>query len=427
MLNKLQEKQKKQNNLSAIDTIRKKLLGKELNYKEVFTLMNEIANERLSPVLTAYFAAAGFKEGFSEDELYFLTKAMAKTGQVLKFKGVVADKHSTGGVAGTRTTMILVPIIAAAGIKIPKLSSRAITSPSGTADTMEVLAKVTFSPKEIEGLVYKTGGCIVWNGKMGLAPADDVIIQVEQPLAFESFDKIIVSVMAKKVASGATHIIFDIPVGPTMKIQHFKDAEIIAKKFFGLAKKFNKKLVIDVNETREPAGRGVGPVLECRDVLRVLEQDPERPLALEAKALRLSSKLLDLCFEDIDKNKIGTGQEIASSILKSGKALQKMKEIIKTQHGNSHINSTDLKLGKFKKEIVSHKRGRITAVDNYQISAMAKILGSPQDQAAGFFLGSRLEEKIDKGDILFTMFSSDQWRLKEAVETLNHMPIYKIE
>lgn len=411
----------------AIDAIKKKLLGKELNYKEIFTLMDEIANKRLGPVLTAYFAAAGFKEGFSSDELYYLTKSMAETGQTLHFKGVVADKHSTGGVAGTRTTMILVPIVAAAGIKIPKNSSRAITSPAGTADTMEVLAKVTFSPREIEDLVNKVGGCIVWGGHLGLAPADDIIIQVEQPLAFESFDKIIVSIMAKKVASGATHIIFDIPVGPTMKIQHFKDADIIAKKFTALAKRLNKKIVVDVNETREPAGRGVGPILECRDVLRVLEQHPERPLALEAKALRLSSKLLDLCFADIDKKKVGMGEIVATEILKDGRALKKMREIIKAQHGDPNIESTKLKLGKYKKEINSPKKGRVVSIDNHKISVISKILGSPEDKAAGMYLQKRLEEKIDKGDILFTMYSDDRWRLKEAVETYEHMQIYKIE
>ncbi|MBI2029337.1 thymidine phosphorylase [Candidatus Gottesmanbacteria bacterium] len=420
----------KQNNHSqhvAIDAIRKKLLGKKLTYREIFTLMDEIGSERLSPILTAYFAAAGFREGFSEDELFYLTKAMAETGETLHFKGVVADKHSTGGVAGTRTTMILVPIIAAAGIKIPKLSSRAITSPSGTADTMEVLANVTFSPAEIQKLVMGIGGCIVWNGKMGLAPADDIIIQVEQPLAFESFDKIIVSVMAKKIASGATHIVFDVPVGPTMKIQHFKDAEIVAKKFNVLARKFGKKIIVDINETREPAGRGVGPVLECRDVLRVLEQDPERPLALEAKALRLSTKLLDLCYEEMDKKKVGTGEMVAAEILKSGQALKKMREIIKAQKGNSHIKSTDLKLGKYKKEIMAYKKGVISSVDNFQISAVAKILGSPADRAAGIFLQKRIEEKVGKDDILCTLYSSDSWKLKEAVDTLDNMRIFKIE
>src|SRR3989344_294448 len=275
----------------AIEAIKKKLIGKSLSYPEIFAIMDEIANERLGPVLTTYFAAAGFKEGFSDEELYFLTSAMVATGPTLHFDGIVADKHSTGGVAGTRTTMILVPIIAAAGFQIPKTSSRAITSPAGTADTMEVVAPVTFSPKQIEALVGRAGGCIVWGGHLGLAPADDIIIQVEKPLAFESFDKIIVSIMAKKVASGATHVVFDIPVGPTMKITHFKDAETIARKFTFLAKKFGMKVVIDVNEALENAGRGIGPVLEVRDVFAVLSQDSDRPLALEAKALRLAGKL----------------------------------------------------------------------------------------------------------------------------------------
>src|SRR4030042_6430152 len=220
---------------AAIDAIKKKLTGKSLSYNEIFAIMDEIAHQRLGPVLTTYFAAAGFKEGFNDEELYHLTRAMVATGPVLHFKGIVADKHSTGGVAGTRTTMILVPIIAAAGFQIQKTSSLSITSPAGTADTMEVLAPVTFTTRQIEELVRKVGGCIVWGGHLGLAPADDIIIQIEQPLAFESFDKIIVSIMAKKIASGATHVVLDIPVGSKMKIQHFRDAELIAKKFRFLA------------------------------------------------------------------------------------------------------------------------------------------------------------------------------------------------
>src|SRR5260221_13335846 len=159
----------------AIEAIKKKLVGKRLSYDEIFAIMDEIANERLGPVLTTYFAAAGFTGGFNDEELHYLVEAMVATGPRLHFKGIVADKHSTGGVAGTRTTMIVVPIIAAAGFQIPKTSSRAITSPSGTADTMEVLSPVTFTPKQIEGLVEKCGGCIVWGGHLGLAPADDML------------------------------------------------------------------------------------------------------------------------------------------------------------------------------------------------------------------------------------------------------------
>ncbi len=411
----------------AIDAIKKKLVGKKLSYNEIFSIMDEISNKDLSPVLTTYFAAAGFKEGFSDEELYFLTKAMINTGPKLKFPGVVADKHSTGGVAGTRTTMIVVPIIAAAGLTIPKTSSRAITSPSGTADTMEVVAPVDLSLEKITHIVKKVGGCIVWGGHVGLAPADDILIQVERPLGFESYDKIIVSVMAKKVASGANHIIIDIPVGPTMKIQHFKDAELIAKKFALLAKKFGVKMIFDINETRQNAGRGIGPVLEARDVFEVLEQAPERPLALEAKALRLAGKLLTLCYADIPGKKSLDGEETAREMLSSGKALKKMKEIIKAQGGNPNVVSSKLVPGNHKYELKSPRHGIVSAIDNQQITVICRILGNPTDKKAGMYLNRKLEETVDTGDILGTFYSSDAWRLKEAAETLKTMPIFHVE
>lgn len=414
--------------IEVLNTIRKKLLGKKLTYREIFSLMDELVHQKLSPVLTTYFVAAGFKEGFSSNELYFLTKAMAETGAKLHFRGIVADKHSTGGLAGTRTTMILVPIVAAAGFKIPKNSSRAITSPAGTADTMEVLSPVTFTPTKIEKIVEKVGGCIVWGGHLGLAPADDIIIQVEEPLAFESFDKIIVSIMAKKIASGATHLVLDIPVGTTIKIKHFKDAEIIADKFRFLAKRFGIKLTIDINQTLEPAGHGVGPTLETIDVLKVLQQRPDRPFVLEAKALRLTGKLLDLCLSDSNKKKKEIdGEELAKEMLASGKAMEKMREIIKAQGGNPDVGFDTIKLGEYKHEVSSLKKGTITTFNNQELTVIAKILGAPTDKKAGIYIERRIDEKVDKSDILCILYSSDKWRLKEAMDTLNHMPIFKIE
>lgn len=415
------------NSLEALSAIKKKLLGKKLSYHEIFSLMDEVAHEKLGPILTTYFVAAGFKEGFSDLEMYYLTKAMVDTGSRLHFDGIVADKHSTGGLAGTRTTMILVPIVAAAGFQIPKNSSRAITTPAGTADTMEVLAPVTFSPSQIEKMVAKTGGCIVWGGHLGLAPADDVIIQVETPLSFESFDKIIISIMAKKIASGATHLVLDIPVGLTLKIRHFKDAELISKKFQLLAGKFNIKLAVDINQILEPAGHSVGPALEAIDVLKVLEQKSDRPLVLEAKALRLTGKLLDLCLTDSKNKEKISGEELARQILKSGQALKKMREIIKHQGGDADISITDIEIGKYKYEYKSHKKGSITAFNNKDLTIIAKILGCPSDKKAGIFLERRIDERVDKNDILCILYSSNKWHLEEAKETLKNIPIYNIE
>ncbi len=410
----------------AIAAIRKKLVGKKLSYDEVFAIMDAIAKERLGPVLTTYFAAASFKEGFSDNELYYLTRAMVETGPRLKFSGIVADKHSIGGVAGTRTTMILVPIVAAAGFKIPKNSSRAITSPAGTADTMEVVAPVTFTIPEIKKIVSQVGGCIVWGGHLGLAPADDVLIQVEQPLAFESYDKFIVSIMAKKIASGATHLVLDIPVGQNMKVTHSADAERIAAKFAFLCRKFHIRLVTDINATRQNAGRGVGPILEARDVFQVLEQHPDRPLALEEKAIRLAGKLLDLCLADKSIRKTVSGDEMARKILVSGQALVKMRQIIRAQKGRSLVSSSDLRAGKCAYNLSAARSGRIVGINNHDIAVICRILGCPTDKAAGIYLNRKLEEQVDKGDILCTLYSDDKWRLAEAVETLKHIVVYTV-
>ncbi len=409
----------------AIKAIQKKLLGKRISYKEVYSIMDEIAHERLSDILTTYFVASSFKEGYTPEELYYFTKAMVETGNRLFFKGIIADKHSVGGIAGTRTTMIIVPIIAAAGFKIPKISSRAITTPAGTADVMEAIASVDFSIKEIEKIVNEVGGCITWNGKLGIAPADDVIIRVEEPLSFESFDKIIISVMAKKVAASTTHLALDLPYGPTAKIRHLSDAQEVAEKFKNLAVKFKIKVAIDINEMLEPAGRGIGPILEARDVLYVLEQHKDRPLRLEAKALRLAGTLLDLCFKE--KNKDINGEDIAKNILVSGQALKKFREIVKAQKGDKDIASEGLKLGLYKKEIVSLYSGKIKNINNYNLNTVVKVLGAPKDKTAGIYLLKKLDHNVEKNEPMLIMYSNDKYRLKEAEITLKNLPIFILE
>ena len=412
----------------AIKAIQKKLLGKKLSYREIYAIMDEIAKEKLTDILTTYFVASSFREGYSPNELYHFTKAMVETGNKLSFKGIVADKHSVGGIAGTRTTMIIVPIVAAAGFKIPKISSRAITTPAGTADVMEAIASVEFTVPEIEKIVDKTGGCIAWNGRLGIAPADDIIIKVEEPLSFESFDKIIISVMAKKVAAGTTHLALDLPYGKTAKIRHFSDAEKVAKKFVDLAKRFKIKAVVDINEMLEPAGRGIGPILEARDVLYVLEQHKDRPLRLEAKAVRLAGMLLDICFKD-KKNVSGkkNGEDEARKILESGEALKKFRQIVAGQKGDPKITSANLKLAPYKKEVKSTVSGKIKDINNYNLNTVAKVLGSPTDKEAGLYLCKKLDHSVEKNEPMLILYSTDKYRIKEAEVTLKNLPIFTVE
>lgn len=420
----------------ALDAIREKLIGKKLSYKEIYAIMDEIAHNRLGDVLTTYFAASGYSKGFTNEELYSLTKAMVETGEKLHFRGIVADKHSIGGVPGTRTTLILVPILAAAGFTIPKSSSRAITTPDGTADDMEVMAKVEFSEKEIYEIVKKVGGCIVWGGSFHIAPADDILIHVEQPLSFESYDKIIVSIMAKKVAFGSNHVVIDMPYGPSLKLQKASDAKLLAEKFRYIARKFAIKISVYIHEMHEPAGRGIGPILECRESLRVLEQSTDRPLDLEKHAIQLAGMLLDLCvsscparIQNKAKKKFASGEKWAQYLLQNGKALAKMKEIIGAQGGNPQITSQllDLRLGMHTKKITAPKNGTITEINSKNSTAIAKILGAPMEKGSGIYLDKKVGNSIKKGETVYTMYSETLYNLKEAEESLANFPILEIK
>lgn len=411
----------------ALTAIQKKLVGKKLTYREIYAVMDQIAHDKLGKVLTTYFAASGYSKGFSNDEIYFLTKAMVDTGEKLEFKGEIADKHSIGGTPGTRVTMVLVPIIAAAGFKIPKSSSRAITTPAGTADCMEVLAKVSFTKSQIYKIVEKVGGCIVWGGSFNIAPADDVLIDVEEPLAFESFDKVLVSVMAKKIAFGSKFVVIDIPYGKTVKVHRREDAELLAHKFEYLARRFKITLRPYIHRVDEPAAPGVGPLLEARDALKVLEQTHDRPLPLEERAIMLSGMLLDLCLQGKNPpDGFKNGEEWATHILKSGQAYQKMQEIIAAQGGDSFITSEDLRPSKHQGFVRAEKSGEITEVNNKNISLVAKLLGAPEDKGAGMYLKKRLGDKVHKDAELAVLYADSDYRINEAKETLKLFPLFEI-
>ncbi len=395
--------------------------------------MDEIAKNRLGEVLTTYFTASGYAKGFTNKELYYLTKAMVETGEKLSFPGIVADKHSIGGIPGTRTTLIVVPIVAAAGFKIPKSSSRAITSPGGTADDMETLAPVVISKEKIYEIVKKTNACIVWGGSFGIAPADDAIITVEKPLLLESYDKILVSVMAKKIAFGSNHIVIDIPYGKTAKVHRKKDAIILKEDFQYLAREFGVEIKVLIRRTDEPWGRGMGAILETRDALRVLQQKPNRPLDLENGSLFLATELLKICLNDSPKSlqdKIRKQYENcenwAKEILENGLAFEKMQEIIKAQGGNPHIDSEDLKPGSFSEDIKARRKGTIKEINIKNVTTVAKALGSPEQKGAGIYLYKKIGEKVEKGEVIYTIYSEKMYNLRIGKRVRKEFPILNI-
>ncbi len=407
----------------SIQAIRKKLFGKKLDYQEIYSIIKDIVDDRLSEIETTYYVASSYLRDYTLDELYYTSKAVAETGEMLNLNVPAVDKHSVGGLPGNRTTMIVVPIVSSLGLYIPKTSSRAITSPSGTADTMEVLAPVTFSMSEIKKIVKKVHACMVWGGGVNLAPADDKIVRLTRPLGIEPYDKMIVSIMAKKVAMGVDYLVLDLPVGPTTKIPKNKFADEIEKKFIFLGKKFGMKIKVIRTPSYEPVGRGIGPALEARDVLRVLQQKDLRPIDLENKAVKLAGYLLELA----DYCKVGRGAKIAQRQLASGDADRQMKKIIEAQGGNPEIDSDEVALGALNYEIHAKKSGRVIFINNRAINEICVNLGAPTDKIAGIHMHVHYRDKVRVKDKLFTLYAQSQDRINLALKALEKNSIVEIK
>lgn len=390
----------------STEFIKKKLNCQALKKDEMQKIVQDIVRNALTETEIAYFVSAVYKCGMSSKEVEYLVKAMVGVGRKLSFKGKVVDKHSISGVAGNRTTPLVVSICAAAGLVIPKTSSRAITSAAGTADVIESIAEVEFTEKQIKKIVKKTGGCLVWGGSLGLSPADDKIIQVERILHLDPEPQLLASILSKKISVGSDYIIIDIPYGKSAKVDK-KRALSLKKRFESLAKKFNIKLKAVLTDGSQPIGNGIGPLLEIKDLLDILERKEKRPLDLEKKSVFLAAQIFELC----GKSKQGQGQKLAQDILDSGKAFEKFKQIIKAQNGAipKHIG-----FAKFKQTICAARDGKIKEVDNKKIKMMGVLAGSPMEDTTGLYLYHHVGDKIKKGDPLISIYTESKIRMKDV-------------
>ncbi|MFC2154276.1 AMP phosphorylase [Candidatus Altiarchaeota archaeon] len=394
----------------SVKFIRKKLDGLKLDEHEIREIIQDIVDNNLSDIELSAYITASYINGFDMDETTNLTKSMVETGQQIDFGSGVLDKHCIGGVAGNRTTMLLVPIVAAAGMTIPKTSSRAITSPAGTADTMEVLAGVDFTTEELKKIVKDTNACIVWGGAVNLAPADDRIIKVEYPLSIDPEGQVLASVMAKKKSVGSDYVVIDIPVGDGAKIDNMHEANTLAHKFIQLGKRLDMSVECLITDGNSPIGHGIGPALEAKDVLLALEN--RGPTDLINKSLDLTGVLFELAHEASK----GEGRKMAESILQSGKALEKMREIIEAQGGNPDIKPDEISVGEHTHVINSSIRGTVRHINNRALSKVARAAGAPKDLGAGVYLHVGVGDEVEKGQPLFTIYAQNKNKIVEAIK-----------
>ena len=396
--------------LDSLSDVRAKMSHKKINEMAFYKIINDITNGLYSDIEIAAFIAGCAGDNLDLDEIIWLTKAMIDSGSKLLWDAkIIADKHSVGGLPGNRTTPIVVAIIAAAGLTIPKISSRSITSPAGTADTMETMTTVNLSIEKIKEVVNQEGGCLAWGRLARLSPADDILITIEKALDIDSAGQMIASVLSKKGAIGSTHVVIDIPFGVTAKVRTHDEALKLQYYFQAVGEAIKLEVAVLITDGSQPVGMGIGPSLEAMDVLSVLRNQDTAPKDLKVKALEIAGTLLELS----GYTEKGKGIFEAKKILESNKAYDKFKSICLAQGGFKEPI-----LAKFKTEIKSKINGIVTSIDNRRLAKIAKLAGAPQSPSAGIYFVSPLGTNIEVGQTLYTIYSETEGELQYAVDYL---------
>jgi len=401
----------------SIGHIRKKIQGERLSLQQLRMIVEDIVNNNLTDVELTSFVIGSYTRGMNMKEVANLTTAMAETGDTLKFKQYpIVDLHSIGGVPGNRTTMLMVPILVAAGCIVPKTSSRAITSPSGTADTMEVLCNVSIPINKLKKIIDTVGGFLIWGGAVNLAPADDKIIRIEHPLSIDAEGQMIASIMAKKASVGATHLLMEIPIGKGTKVKDKRHAKHLQRHFAEIGGALGIKVRTVITDGSEPVGRGIGPILEVKDVLWALKCDPKAPQDLVKKSLALTGELLEF----VGKAKKGKGCEVAERLLTTGAAYGAMTRIVEAQ-GGKMPDPDKLKPAQKSFVLKASKAGKIACLENKAISKAARLAGAPVDKGAGIFLHKHCKEKVKKGEPILTIYARSARKIAYAIEALRKL------
>ncbi|MDZ4142707.1 MAG: thymidine phosphorylase family protein [Methylotenera sp.] len=400
--------------LESLRHVRAKVYGHKLAGDAVQAIVSDVAAGLYSDIELAAFITACAGARLDLGETIALTRAMIEVGERLSWNyPPVVDKHCVGGLPGNRTTLIVVPIVAAFGLTMPKTSSRAITSPAGTADVMETLTEVKLDVPAMRRVVEREGGCIVWGGAMRLSPADDVLIRVKRPLDLDSEGQLVASILSKKVAAGSSHVVIDIPVGETAKVRSTQAAQTLSALLVEVGHAVGLTVHTVITDGAQPVGRGIGPALEARDVLAVLRQEADASADLRERALRLAGTVLAFA-PGISP---GEGARLAREILEDGRAWNKFEAICAAQGG-----LRELPVAAYMHVVKAVQSGRVTEIDNRRLARVAKLAGAPRAPAAGLKLHTPLGLTVEKGQPLFTVHAETPGELAYALNYVALQP-----
>lgn len=407
----------------SVELIRKKMDGATWTPEEVRTVIMDIAEGNLSDIELTAYAVAIYVHDLDHREVVAMIDAMVEGGESITFdKGPVLDIHSIGGVPGNKYAPLVVSIIAANDLVIPKTSSRAISSACGTADFMEVLTPVEHGASDIKRIAEATGGTLCWGGGVRLAPADDAIIRVEYPLSMDPHGQLIASVLAKKKAVGAQLVVIEIPTGAGAKVETDEKARRLARDFIAIGEAVGLKIRVAITFGAQPIGYAIGPKLEAREALATLE-GTEQPGSLIEKACELGGLLLELA----GKANKGDGYDLARETLVSGKAHKTFLEILKQQGGDPKVKSSDIVPGPLEEVIQAPQMGYVESIDNKAIIKIARAAGAPRDKGAGILLKHKLGNRVEKGEPIYHIYAEHHHKLVEAKRLAAELRPLKIE
>jgi thymidine phosphorylase len=394
--------------LESLSAVRRRIHGQRLTEDAYRGIVNDAAAGRYTDIHLAAFLTASSALPLDLNEIISLTKVMVDAGDRLHWPHpVVVDKHCVGGLPGNRTTPIVVAIAAACGLVMPKTSSRAITSPAGTADSMETLAPVDLDLASMRKVVEREGGCVVWGRAVNLSPADDVFIRVERVLDIDTEGQLIASVLSKKIAAGSTHVILDIPVGPTAKVRTDEAAETLALTLKAVAKTFGLTVRCVLSDGAQPVGRGIGPCLEALDILSVLQNRGDAPQDLSRRACLLAGAALEIG----GLAPTGTGTRMAEAALADGRAWKKFQAICDAQGGMRTPGAAP-----HSRPLIVKHSGRVVQINNRKLARLAKLAGAPEVKVAGLRMLVRLGDDVQAGDPILEIHAASPGDLFYALE-----------
>lgn len=387
--------------------LRRKIDGNRLSADEYETLFRDIVEDRYPESEVAAFLLKTI-QSLDDDEVVNVARARTRFMSRIDWGApIVVDKHSLGGIPGSRITLIVVPIVAAHGLLMPKTSSRAITSASGTADAMEAACRVDLDAEGVRRVVRETGACIAWNGRLNHSALDDVVNAFTRPLGLDSNRWSVASILSKKWTSGSTHVVVDMPWGPRAKLRTLADAVELGRLFEHVGTGLGLTVRALPTDGSGAIGRGIGPALELRDVELVLGNDPRAPGDLREKALRFAGEILSF---DPAVGDRAAGMRRAEELLASGKARERFAAIVAAQGAIRPIRPARLT------HVVRAPSATIVEdVDGWQVAGIARRAGAPSDKSAGIDLAVRSGQPVAANEALYTIHASTAAELEAAV------------